>query len=226
MSILLNVPQAHPQLILGTHVTPGWLLQGGTTGGGSLRWLSGLLGDMPFEEMSAQAEEVPPGADGLLFLPYMAGERSPLWEPDARGVLLGLGYDKGKAHMTRAVMEGVAFALQHNLDTAASVARPEALYAVGGAAKSRVWTQIKADVCDLSVHVPGDEATTRGAAMLAGIGIGMFTDAQQAVDAMVCIERTHEPDMQTHRQYRDMYGLYLEAIEANLPLMRRVAKGI
>lgn len=122
MSIQLDHPLIHPKLILGYHVLPNqWLLQGGSVGGGeTLKWFNEQLGGYEqqlalktnrnsFEMMSDEAETVRPGSDGLIFLPYMAGERSPIWKSKARGVFFGLSYDKTRAHLIRAMMEGVGF---------------------------------------------------------------------------------------------------------------------
>ena len=115
MSICLDEAVAHPKLILSPHVVPGhWLLQGGTVGGGGvLRWFKSELGkNESFDELTALAENIAPGSDGVTFLPYMAGERSPIWNADAKGVFYGLGFDKTKGHMVRAALEGVAYSLE------------------------------------------------------------------------------------------------------------------
>ncbi|HBQ64592.1 MAG TPA: carbohydrate kinase, partial [Clostridiales bacterium] len=178
MSICVAEPRGHRKLILGYHVVPHrWLLQGGTTGGGgSMKWLKQTIGqtDESFEDLDLQAGSIPPGSDGLLFLPYLAGERSPLWNENASGVFFGLSYDKPRGHLVRAVLEGVAYSLRHNLETAreAGVGAME-LRAMGGSANSRLWTQIKADVTGKPIAVPSsDTATTLGAALLAGVGTG------------------------------------------------------
>ena len=150
MSICLDEAVAHPKLILSPHVVPGhWLLQGGTVGGGGvLRWFKSELGkNESFDELTALAENIAPGSDGVTFLPYMAGERSPIWNADAKGVFYGLGFDKTKGHMVRAALEGVAYSLEHNLRTAAQTGvEVGELLAMGGSANSILWTQIKADV--------------------------------------------------------------------------------
>ncbi|NLB91412.1 MAG: carbohydrate kinase, partial [Clostridiales bacterium] len=114
MSICLDQYVADKRLILGYHVVPGkWLLQGGTTGGGgALKWFrETCCPDISFEQMSELADTVPAGSEGVVFLPYMAGERSPIWNPNACGVFYGLHYARTKAHFIRSVMEGVAYAL-------------------------------------------------------------------------------------------------------------------
>jgi len=215
MSICTDRALAHKKLILGTHVVPGlWLLQGGTVGGGgTLKWFRQELGQgMSFDELTAEAEKVPAGAEGVLFLPYMAGERSPVWNPDAKGVFYGLSYDKTRGHMVRAVLEGVAFSLEHNLRTAKEAgAEAGILNAMGGSANSRLWTQIKADVTGKTIQVPAsDTATTLGAALLAGVGCGVYKDYEEAVRRTIQITRVQEPDRERHEIYQERMERYLE----------------
>ena len=139
MSICIDTYKADPRLILGYHVVPGqWLLQGGTTGGGGvMRWFehefAGYEREMEkkdrflfLDQLNAIAAAVAPGCDGLVFLPYMAGERSPIWNPEAKGVFYGLDFSKTKGHMVRACMEGVALSLRHNLEVAGEAGAPGA----------------------------------------------------------------------------------------------------
>ena len=215
MSICLDEALAHKSLILSPHVVPGrYLLQGGTVGGGgALKWFRQELGEgRSFDELTAEAAKIPAGSDGVVFLPYMAGERSPIWNPDAKGVFYGLSYDKTRGHMIRAVLEGVAFALEHNLRVAEEVgAKVSVMNAMGGAANSRLWTQIKSDVTGKPIRVPAsDTATTLGAAILAGIGCGVYRSYQEAVDKTVAITKSYEPDPANHEIYRHSMELYLE----------------
>lgn len=236
MSICMDEPKADPSLILGFHVVPGkWLLQGGTTGGGGvMRWLEREFGDYerlqeketgksPLIRFNELAEKITPGSDGLVFLPYMAGERSPIWDPEARGVYFGLDFSKTKGHMIRSAMEGVAFALKHNLDTAeAAGAKVGELRAMGGSANSVLWTQIKADVTGKPIAVPfSDTATTLGAAILAGVGVGIYPDCTEAVRQTVKVTRRHEPDMENHARYEEVYQIYLELYRDLKGLMRK-----
>ncbi len=225
MSIQMAQPRFHPRLIMGQHVIPGqWLLQGGTVGGsGALKWfneqlgaaeqqLGAELGQSAFAIMSDEAGRVRPGADGLIFLPYLAGERSPVWDSRARGVFFGLSYAKTRAHLIRAVMEGVGFALHHNLATAAETgAEVGALNSVGGASNSEVWCQIKADITGKPLRVPySDQATTLGAALVAGVGVGLYPDFESAVSRTVRFQRAYTPDPERHRLYQSYFSLYLE----------------
>ncbi len=225
MSIQVDSALIHPKLILGYHVIPDqWLIQGGTVGGGgTLKWFNEQLGAFeqqlgqergvsPFDIMSEEAGEVSPGSEGLIFLPYMAGERSPIWDSKARGIFFGLSYDKTRAHMIRSIMEGVGFSLLHNLETAEEVgAYVDVLNSVGGAANSHVWTQIKADITGKIINVPfSDHATSLGAAILAGVGTGVYKSFEEGVERTVGIQRTHYPDEKNHNVYKGYYELYLE----------------
>lgn len=215
MSICTEKSLAHKSLILSTHCVPGlYLLQGGSVGGGGvLKWFrQELAKGMSFDEITAEAENIPAGAEGVIFLPYMSGERSPIWDPDAKGVYYGLGYNKTRGHMIRATLESVAFSLEHNMRIAESVgAHAETLNAMGGAANSKLWTQIKADVTGKKIVVPmSDTATTLGAAILAGVGCGVYGSYDEAVSKTITITRVHEPDMEKHEQYKKYMELYLE----------------
>ncbi len=226
MSICVDHALAHPKLILSPHVVPGmWLLQGGTVGGGgTLRWFKQEFGaDSSFDGLTALAEPIAAGSDGVIFLPYMAGERSPIWNPDAKGVYYGLGFDKTKGHMVRATLEGVAYSLEHNLRVAAEAgAEVEELIAMGGASNSRLWTQIKADVTGKTIKVPtSDTATTLGAAILAGVGVGVYAGFEEAIDETIVITRVQEPDPAAHEQYQKYMQMYLDLSEAMTPIFNK-----
>jgi xylulokinase len=234
MSVCIDQVRSDPRLILSCHVVPGkWLLQGGTVGGGGvMRWLEQEFGAYEremekktgigsFELLNQLAEEVPPGSDGMVFLPYMAGERSPIWNPSAKGVFYGLDYGKGTGHMLRAAMEGVAMSLRHNLEIAEKAgAKVEILRAMGGSANSILWTQIKADVTGKAIQVPSsDTATTLGAAILAGVGVGVYGDFEEAVKATVINRRFHTPNPNDRSIYDHNYEIYLKLYENLKELM-------
>jgi xylulokinase len=130
-------------------------------------------------------------------------------------VFFGLGYDKTRAHMIRAVMEGCAFALEHNLRTAYEAGvSVDFLHAIGGSANSELWTQIKADVTGKALRVPSsDTAAALGAAIVAGVGAGLYRDFRHAVESTVRIARTHEPDAERHSGYMGYYEIYRELYE-------------
>ena len=239
MSICMDRYKADRRLILGFHVVPDrWLLQGGTTGGGGvMRWLErefgdyerelgGRVGKSSLELLGERAEAIPPGSDGLIFLPYMAGERSPIWNPRAKGVYYGMDFGKQKGHFIRAAMEGVAMSLRHNLETAKEAgADVSVLRAIGGSANSLLWTQIKSDITGKPIIVPSsDTATTLGAAILAGVGTGIYQSFEQAVELTVRKKREHTPDSENRKQYDQSYKMYRKLYENLKDLMNEKGK--
>lgn len=223
MSICIDTYKADSRLILSNHVVPGkWLLQGGTTGGGGvMRWVERELGDRgtakerglsSFDYLNEIAAAVPAGSDGVTFLPYMAGERSPIWNPYAKGVYYGLDFSKTRGHMVRSSMEGVAYSLKHNLDIAKDAgASVKELVATGGSANSLLWTQIKSDVTGKDIIVPAsDEATPLGAAILAGVGVGIYDSFEDAVRRCVTIKRMHTANKDNQLTYGQGYKKYLK----------------
>lgn len=237
MSICADVCRANERLILSAHVVPGrWLLQGGTVGGGgAVRWYAEQFGAQErlaahekgthvLAELDEGASRVAPGCDGLVFLPYLSGERSPIWNDRAKGVFFGIDYAKTRAHFARAVMEGVAFSLRHNLETAqaAGVSAGE-LRAMGGAANSALWTQMKADVTKKTVAVvSADTATALGAAILAGVGTGVYAGFEEAVEQTVNVRRIYRPNPSVYQAYDRNYGVYRSLYENLQGLMNEV----
>jgi len=237
MSIAMDAPVADERLILSRHVVPGsWLLQGGTVAGSaSLAWITRVAGEAErlaaaaagrgtFEEVSALAATAPLGSDGLVFLPYLLGERSPLWDADARGAFVGLTLTTGRAQLYRAVMEGVAFALRHNLEVAAGAgARVAELLAIGGATKSPLWMQIKADVTGVPLSVSANEnATPLGAAMLAAIGTGGGA-VEDLVDRWVHRGVSYTPDPAATARYDRLFAIYAGLYPAMATGMHQLA---
>ena len=236
MSICMEDCHADPRLILSFHVAPDrWLLQGGTTGGGgAMRWVNEHFGyeerlkareagRSPMVFLDELAQTVSAGSQGVVFLPYMAGERSPIWDEKAKGVFYGLDYSKTKAHMVRAVMEGVAYSLRHNLEAAYSAgASVSTMRSVGGSANSQFWAQMKADITGKPIEVPAsDTATTLGAALLAGVGVGVYGDFDEAVNKTVQVERRYEPDSGYQDAYDRGYETYSRLYAALKSLMDR-----
>jgi xylulokinase len=183
--IPLDRPLLDPDLTLHTFChapLDRWYLLGAMlTAGLSLRWLRDLLGlkDDPrgYEQLASLASSVPPGAEGLVFLPYLAGERSPLMDPLARGCFIGLTLRHEQGHLARAIMEGVAFAFRQIMNAMIATGAPlNRLLAAGNGLASPVWRQIVADVLARPLYLStGHERTGVGAALLAGIGTGAFS---------------------------------------------------
>lgn len=221
MSICMDNYRADKSLILGFHVVPNrWLLQGGTVGGGGvMKWFEQefafeerSLGGISFNHLNNRASKIAPGSDGMVFLPYMSGERSPIWDANAKGVYYGIDFSKTKGHFIRASLEGVAYSLKHNLDVAEGVgAKVSELHAIGGAANSQLWTQIKADVTGKVIKVPAsDTATTLGAAILAGVGVGVYSSFDEAVSKTVTITKEYRPNLDNAEVYKEQYKKYLQ----------------
>ncbi len=158
------------------------------------------------------AASAPPGSGGLIFLPYLNGERAPIWDADARGVFFGLNSAHRHAHLARAVMEGVAFSLRQVLARveAASGARVEQLHASGGPARLALWNQIKADVLGRPLLIPRQpHPACLGAAMLAAIGSGWYGGAAPAAEAMVQLGGEVTPNPAHAARYEDLFAVYV-----------------
>jgi len=201
------------------------------TTGAALRWFRDLFLPSPaqpgvhrqldYTSLMAQAEQVDPGAEGLIFLPHLMGERATN-DPQAKGVFFGLTLAHGRAHLLRALLEGTAFVLRQLLDQS-GYEPPQELLALGGGAKSPLWCQIIADVMGIPVLVPRVvETTSLGAAILAGVGVGLYPDVTQAAARVVHIAGRHDPHPQWQARYDTMYALYRQLDDVLTPFYRRV----
>lgn len=226
VGISLDHVVVEPRLIFSHHVIPGqYLLQAGTVGGGSLGWFrdqfgypevsaANLLGNNPFDFFSQQVEKSKPGANGLIFLPYMAGERTPLWSSIARGVFFGLSYRTSRADILRAIMEGCAFAVYDNLQIAAEHgASVDEFLGSGGAVQSSVWCQIKADVygkpfivAKLADNSEGGHGL--GLFVLTAFGVGLCKDIGTSVSDLLPVRRIFEPSATNHALYQELFAVY------------------
>jgi xylulokinase len=201
------------------HAVPDrWHLMGVMlSAAGSLRWYRDALAPgVAFEELVEEAAEVPPGSDGLLFLPYLTGERTPYPDPLARGAFVGLTVHHGRAHLTRAVLEGVAFGMRDSLELmrSAGIQPPDQIRATGGGSRSALWRRILADVLGASiVTTPSAEGAAQGAATLAAVGVGWFDTVQDACRALVRIGETTPPS-ETGGAYTNDYARYRELYPA------------
>jgi len=206
-------PIERPGIFAASWIHDGEYIVGGAMAalGKCLDWVRQVVGPgLSFEELIAQAVQAPPGAGGLIFLPYLAGERAPIWDPQARGVFFGLTLNHRPEHLVRAVLESVAFALRHVAgELIEGGARIDELRVCGGHAQSGEWNQIKADVTGFSVAVPRvREAALMGAAVLAGVGAGQFTDITSGANQMVRIDSVLEPDPERQQRYSQMFDIY------------------
>lgn len=199
------------------HAVPGrWHMMGVMlSAAGSLRWLRDALApNQTFETLVEGAAEVPAGSEGLLFLPYLTGERTPHPDPLARGAFVGLTVSHDLRHLTRAVLEGVAFGLRDGLDLmiGSGMVRPDQVRASGGGTRSSLWRQILADVLETEIAtVPTEEGAAYGAALLAAVGAGWHGSVEEAAAAVVEVEPAARPsdDVDLYRSAHDAYqGLY------------------
>ena len=199
------------------HAVPGaYHLMGVTlSAGGSLRWWRQVLGEQhEYDALIEFAASAPLGSEGLLFLPYLTGERSPHSDPFARGAFFGLTARHNVAHLTRAVLEGVVYSLDDCLEIMTGLGIDVTqVRAIGGGARSSLWRQIQADVYGVPVHRTAvDEGPAYGAALLAGVAAGQFRSVQEACSVIQLRPEVAEPGpsrTQLYRRYRDVYrGLY------------------
>jgi xylulokinase len=190
---------------------------------GSLRWFRDALAPgVRFETLGDEAATVPPGSDGLLFLPYLTGERSPHPDPLARGAFVGLTVGHERRHLTRAVLEGVAYGLRDGLDlmVAAGMPAPTRIRASGGGTASPVWRQILADVLEAEIAtVATTEGAAYGAAVLAAVGAGWFSRVDEATGAWVKTTVQAEPGPDA-AAYRERHATYRALYPALAPTFR------
>jgi xylulokinase len=196
------------------HAVPGtWHLMGVTlAAAGSLQWYRDTLaGDESFDLLTAEAERAPAGCEGLLFLPYLSGERTPHPDPLARGAFVGLTTRHRRAHLTRAVLEGVAFSLRDcmGLFGDAGLGSVRQVRVAGGGARSALWRRIVASVLGVElVTVNSTEGAAYGAALLAGVGAGAWPDVRSACEAAIAVTGRDAPDPEWQRAYDALYPNY------------------
>jgi xylulokinase len=174
---------------------------------------------LSYEQLVALAQETPPGAEGLLFLPYLSGERTPHRDPLARGAFIGLTVRHTLGHMTRAVMEGVVFSLRDGLEIMEALGLDIGeVRAIGGGARSSLWRQMQADIfgCPI-VTMRAEEGPAFGVALLAGVGANLYPNVQAAVDAAVATADTVEPRTKTTKVYDELHAIYRQLYDALKP---------
>jgi xylulokinase len=214
LALCWHEPIKKPGIFSASWIHPDEYIVGGAMAalGKCLDWVrEALVGlDMTHEELIHQAVTAPVGADRLIFLPYLAGERAPIWDPQARGVFFGLTLNHRREHLVRAVLESVAYALRHVAEELLeSGARIDETRVCGRQALSEEWNQIKADVLGVPIAVPRvREAALMGAAVLAGVGAGSLPDITQGANQMVRIDKVLEPIPSHHERYNDLFGVY------------------
>jgi len=200
------------------HAVPGrWHVMGVTQAAGlSLRWFRDRFGAAAddgcdaYERLTAEAAEAPAGSDGLLWAPYLMGERTPHLDPNARGALIGLTASHTRAHVIRSILEGVAFSLRDTFTLFAEMGVPVGRIRLGGGgARSPLWRQIQADIYGREVEiVEAEEGAAYGAAILAGVGAGKWKSADAACDEVVRVSQIVQPIPENVKRMEDQYAAY------------------
>lgn len=218
-------PRPDPRLFLDFHLVPGLFMPNGcmAASGAILNWfVETLSGGRSHAELDRLAEASPPGARGLMALPYFLGEKTPIHDPLARGVLSGLGLHHSVGDIWRSLLEAVAMGFRHHIEVAREIGYPVSrILASDGGARSRVWMQIVADSIQMPVHLlAGHPGSCLGAAFVAGMGIGAFEDWPE-IERFVAPAVTVEPRLAHAPAYDALYGRYRETYERLKPLQAR-----
>jgi xylulokinase len=235
-----HTPRLSPRMINFPYVVNGRQYTYGFTGiataGFSVRWFRDELGQKEketenatgvdaYKQLDELASKVPLGSDDLIFLPHlMVGERAPYWDEHLRGGFLGLSVYHSRAHMFRAVLEGVAYAMRYSLEAAWETGiRVNRATLVDGGARSPLWRQIIADVTGISMnYIPGAQGAPLGDAILAGLGTGVIGD-YKVIEKWISGKVPMKPNPENVKKYQHYYELYKMSIEASQPLFKEMA---
>jgi xylulokinase len=238
-SVIQDELRLTPKLINYPHVAYDrekiYTFGGSATSGGMLRWFRDQFGQIevslgrqvglsPYKILDLEAEKVPPGSDGLIVLPYFMGERTPIWDPYSKGLIIGLTLTHTRAHLFRALMEGAAYALRHNIETAkaANIPLKPRMGIVDGGAKSPLWRKIFADVTKFPlVYVAESPGTPLGDALLSGVGTGVLK-GYEVINDWIKAAGTQEPDPETSKIYDKYYETYLRLYESVKEIYREL----
>jgi len=204
------------------HIVPGLYAPNGTmqTAGGAFSWLKNTIchyeiheakvnGKSPYEYMNAQIEKTPAGSNGVIFLPYLLGERAPRWDANAKGAFIGLKSENQRGDILRSVLEGVTMNLSIILEILRKQVDIKEMLVIGGGAKSEVWRQILADIFNAKVIVPNvlEEAGSMGAAVTGGVGVGLYKDFN-VINNFIEINSVHTPNPEAVAVYEPIKELF------------------
>lgn len=219
------------------HIVPGLYAPNGTmqSAGASYAWLKNQLckyesaeaersGASPYELINAEIEQSPVGANGVIFLPYLLGERAPRWNVNARGAFIGLKMENRREDILRSVLEGVTMNLGLILDILRRHMDISELLVIGGGAKGAVWRQMMADVYNARIRVPAllEEATSMGAAVTGGVGVGLF-QSFDAIDHFIEVKSVHTPNPAAAEQYKPVKEMFELCYQSLLPVYEKMA---
>lgn len=220
------------------HIVPGYVAPCGTmqAAGVSYSWLKNEIctaetrealekGISPYEIIDREIEKSDAGSKGLLFLPYLLGERSPRWNPNARGSFIGLTMNHKREDILRSVLEGITLNLNVILDVFKKYNKVEEIVVIGGGAKGKVWRQIMADIYNVKVLKPNllEEATSMGAAVTGGVGVGVFKDFN-VINRFINIEDVQTPIEENHKKYGELMPIFDDCYYSLVNVYEKLAK--
>lgn len=220
------------------HIIPGYIAPCGTmqSAGGSYNWLKNEIckieakeaqekGISPYKIIDEEIAQSPAGANGLLYLPYLLGERSPRWNPNAKGAFIGLKMEHQRKDILRSVLEGVTFNLNVILNVFKQYVDINEVIVIGGGAKGKVWRQIMADIYNLSILTPNylEEATSMGAAVTGGVGVGVFKDFE-VINKFIKIDSVEKPIESNSSVYRELAPIFDECYHSLVNVYEKLSK--
>ncbi len=224
VNVMTDIPHPNPLTLTYSHVVPGvWYTVAATnTAAIAMRWFrdnfcyqeieeSKVGGKNVYKIMGKLAESVPPGSEGLIFHPYLTGERSPYWDADLRASFTGARITHEKAYFLRSLMEGVAYSLRDCYRVIEDMGLKVTEYIIiGGGSRSDLWSQIVCDLFGKDVVKPLVSDASYGSALIAGVGIGVYSDLADAVNKCNKFEKLYKPNSANHNRYKDLFKIYLD----------------
>ena len=238
VNVMTAQAHPHPRTLTYSHVIPGlWYTVAATnTAASAERWFRDAFCEHDCRQAAAEggsvyarlhdaARQVPPGAEGLFFHPYLLGERSPHWDPNLRGSFIGATMRHGKPHFIRALLEGVAYSLRDCFRTIVEMQLPvDEIRLIGGGAKSDLWTEILSAVFARPIVRPAGCDASFGAALLAGVGVGFFADTADAARQCIRIRDVVQPDPRAAETYAKLFPLYCRIHDNLAPTYAELAR--
>ena len=221
VNVMTAEPHPHPKTLTYGHVVPGMWYSVSATNAAALcqRWMRDAFGLAGYDAMDAEAAASPLGSNGVMFHPYLQGERCPYWDANLRASFTGVSISSTRGDFCRALMEGVAFSLRDCFRTLEEMALPaKRIFLIGGGARSKLWSEIVANVFDRPVAVPEPGDASFGAALLAGVGASVFSDVRDAVARCLKIGRTIAPDPAAAAAYAKLFARYRAIHDALAPV--------
>lgn len=224
-----NRPVKNPRLSTNTfcgHEKGKWITMGATMSAGlSLKWFTSLFGNADYDELDYEVGQIEPGSGGIIFLPYLNGERTPHINPNLSGLFVGINAETNKYQMARSVMEGVAYSLMQCIEVCGELGLTSTeLIASGGGASSAVWLQIQADIYGIPLKVSTfPQQAGLGAAIAAGVGVGIYQSIEEGCNRVVKYhDQTYLPNKECHNMYQEYYKLFKETYEASKSVIEKV----